>query len=121
MNLLLDMNLSPRWCDVLQKHGYACTHWSSVGNPKATDEEIMKWAADNEYVVLTHDLDFGAILAATQAAGPSVLQLRAQDLLPEHLESLLLMALRRFETELRDGALVVLDEVKLRGRVLPLD
>jgi predicted nuclease of predicted toxin-antitoxin system len=27
----------------------------------------MNWALTNGYIVFTHDLDFGAILAATQA------------------------------------------------------
>ena len=46
----------------------------------------MEWAAKHEYVVLTHDLDFSAMLALSHAAGPSVLQVRAGDILPDHLE-----------------------------------
>lgn len=42
----------------------------------ATDEEIMRWARENGYVVFTHDLNFGVILAATRAQSPSVIQVR---------------------------------------------
>jgi hypothetical protein len=35
----------------------------------APDVEIMAYAAKYDYVVLTHDLDFSAILAATQPSG----------------------------------------------------
>lgn len=32
-------------------------------------------------VAFTHDLDFSALLAATQATGPSIIQVRAEDVL----------------------------------------
>src|SRR5262249_6771498 len=48
-----------------------------VGLPDASDAELMQWAATNGYIVLTADLDFGAILAATRDARPSVVQIRA--------------------------------------------
>ena len=68
MRLLVDMNLSPRWVGVLNEGGIEATHWSTLGAHNATDLEIMAYAAKHDYVVLTHDLDFGAILAATQGA-----------------------------------------------------
>jgi predicted nuclease of predicted toxin-antitoxin system len=37
----------------------------------------MAYALANNFVVLTHDLDFGTILAATQGNKPSVVQIRA--------------------------------------------
>ena len=80
------MNLSPDWVPVLKSHGWSVVHWSTVGDPRASDRTIMEWAAKHEYVVLTHDLDFGAMLALSHAAGPSVLQVRAGDILPDHLE-----------------------------------
>jgi len=43
----------------------------------------MDWAKDNGYVVFTHDLDFSALLAATQAECSSVIQVRTQDVLAE--------------------------------------
>jgi len=120
MNLLVDMNLSPAWCPVLRRHGHACTHWSDVGDPGAADAVLMEWARRNGCVVVTHDLDFGAILAATQAEGPSVIQMRTRDVLPAAAEHLLATALARYEAELHAGALIVLDEDKARVRILPL-
>lgn len=60
-------------------------HWSRVGDLRATDSTIMKWARDGDYVVLTSDLDFSAMLATSGAAGRSVLQVRTQDVFPESL------------------------------------
>jgi predicted nuclease of predicted toxin-antitoxin system len=86
------MNLSPQWVDVFRRLGDDAVHWSTVGDPRAEDTEIMDWARNNGSVVFTHDLDFGALLAATQADGPSVIQVRAQDVTPRHLGDLLTSA-----------------------------
>ncbi|MCX6348149.1 MAG: DUF5615 family PIN-like protein, partial [Candidatus Aureabacteria bacterium] len=56
----------------LRQAGHTVTHWSSVGSPRAKDREILTWAREQRQVVFTHDLDFGAILAATDADSPSV-------------------------------------------------
>ena len=120
MRLVIDMNLSPRWERTLTEAGHDAVHWSLVGDPRASDAELMSWASRERRVVLTHDLDFGAILAATGAAGPSVLQVRTQDTLPDHLSPLVLAALRQYQDYLETGALVVLDESSVRARVLPL-
>lgn len=71
-------------------------------------------------VVLTHDLDFGAMLAATQATGPSVAQVRTQDVRPQNLAPLLIPVLQQYESELGAGALLVVDEARSRVRLLPL-
>lgn len=120
MKILLDMNLAPRWRAVLERHGHSCVHWAEVGDPRADDRAIMQWAAEHGYVVITHDLDFGAILAASQASAPSVLQVRTEDLLPEAMESLLIQALAEFAPDLETGALIVVHKDRSRARILPL-
>ena len=120
MKLLVDMNLSPSWVSVLKQAGHDAVHWSDVGAPGAEDEELMAWARQRGYVVLTNDLDFSAILAATKAEGPSVFQIRAQALSPRRLGDVLLSALGRFEKDLLAGALVTMNEARARARILPL-
>jgi predicted nuclease of predicted toxin-antitoxin system len=120
MKIVIDMNLTPLWADVLTSHGWQAVHWSAVGDPRAKDHEIMGWALANGYIVFTHDLDFGAILAATQAQAPSVIQVRTQDVMPAHLEPVIVAALQQYEAELEAGALVIVHEGRLRVRVLPL-
>ena len=114
------MNLSPAWVDVFQRFGDEAVHWSAVGDPRAEDAEIMSWARNGGYVVFTHDLDFGALLAATQANGPSVIQVRTQDVTPAHLETRMAEVLGAHRSALEQGALVVVDETKRRVRILPL-
>ena len=120
LNILIDMNLSPDWVPLLEKAGWAAIHWSAVGDPKATDRTIMDWAQANGYVVFTHDLDFGTILALTQRNGPSVLQVRGEDVLPDHIGHLVNAALRQHEGDLAGGALVVVEESEHRVRILPI-
>ena len=120
MRLLVDMNLSPRWVSVLADAGVEATHWSTLGPLNAPDSEIMAFAKSNNYVVLTHDLDFGAILAATQGEKPSVVQLRAEDVSPDVIGNQVVAALHQMAVELEDGALITVDPNRTRLRVLPL-
>ena len=120
LRIVIDMNLSPSWVDLLYAHGWIAVHWSSVGSPRASDREIMDWAVANGYTVLTHDLDFGTALALAHAVGPSVLQMRGQDVLPDHMGPLVIAVLRQHEATLAAGALAVIDERRSRVRILPL-
>ncbi len=120
IRVVIDMNLSPQWVDALARHGWSSTHWSTIGNPGAADEEIMAWARSNDHVVFTHDLDFGTVLALTHAAGPSVIQVRGQNVLPDHMAEILVAALKQHEPDLASGALIVVEETKCRVRILPI-
>jgi predicted nuclease of predicted toxin-antitoxin system len=120
MRLLLDMNLSPRWCGVFSEAGMEASHWSALGSPRASDVEIMRYAAAGDWIVLTHDLDFGAILAATQGLKPSVAQLRGDDISPETSSAFVVRALRQCAAELSAGALVTIDLRNVRLTLLPL-
>jgi len=80
----------------------------------------MTYAREHGFVVFTHDLDFGDLLAATQARGPSVIQVRAQDPVPEVVGELVVAAIHEHRTLLERGALVTIEPDKLRARVLPI-
>jgi predicted nuclease of predicted toxin-antitoxin system len=120
MKLLVDMNLSPRWVNLLAAAGIEAEHWSEIGAANAPDSEIMAFARANGYVVLTHDLDFSAILAATQGDKPSVVQIRSEDLSPDVIGRPVIDALRQMTLELEEGALLTVDPKRTRLRVLPL-
>lgn len=119
MKLLVDMNLSPRWIDLLVDAGIEAAHWSTLGKNNAPDSEIMAYANANDYVVLTHDLDFSAILAATHGKKPSVVQIRAEDVSPDVIGLQVIAALRQMASELEDGALLTVDPNRTRMRLLP--
>lgn len=120
MKLLVDMNLSPEWVPYLRAHGFEAVHWMGLGAPNASDTAIMGWARNNAHIVLTHDLDFGILLAHSRDGGPSVVQVRTQDVTPDQLGPVLTAALREHCGALTTGALVTIDPGRSRVRILPL-
>lgn len=120
MNLLLDMNIPPVWAHALQAAGHAAVHWRDVGAMTASDATILAHARLHGLVVLTHDLDFGDILAATSGEAPSVLQLRTGSLSFDAVGIHVLACLASHADALRRGALVTLDLQRARVRLLPL-
>ena len=120
MKLLVDMNLSPSWVERLAHHGFEAVHWSTIGAATAPDSDILTWANEHGFVVITNDLDFSAILAAGAVAGPSVVQLRTQDLLSEGAVRIVARALEAHREDVERGALLSIDEGGTRVRMLHL-
>jgi predicted nuclease of predicted toxin-antitoxin system len=114
------MNLSPRWVGVFASASIEAAHWSSCGVPTAPDEAIMAFARAGGWVVLTHDLDFGLLLADSLDNGPSVVQLRSRHTNPDLLGPALVRAIRWATPQLERGALLTVDPGRMRVRLLPL-
>jgi predicted nuclease of predicted toxin-antitoxin system len=120
VKVLIDMNLSPAWVPLLRRHGIEAVHWSSIGATDADDDEIMRWARDNEAVVFTHDPDLGIILALTRAGRPSVIQVRTQDVSSNYLGGTVISVLNAHSDALSRGALITVDEARARVRILSI-
>jgi predicted nuclease of predicted toxin-antitoxin system len=120
MKFLVDMNLSPLWVTYLADQGFEAAHWGRIGQPEASDSEIFDFAADNDWIVFTHDLDFGTLLATLRSSAPSVLQVRSQDVLPSAIGEIVLRAIRAAEPYFGAGALVTVDPSRHRIRLLPI-
>jgi predicted nuclease of predicted toxin-antitoxin system len=121
MKILIDMNLSPQWLDWFRNAGIESAHWCNIGAATAKDQEIMAWALSNGYIVFTHDLDFGTLLASTQAGAPSVIQVRTQNPLPSAIGNIVVAELQKFRLELEAGALLTIDPARSRVRLLPIN
>jgi predicted nuclease of predicted toxin-antitoxin system len=120
VKLLVDMNLSPSWIERLAHHGFEAVHWSTIGAATAPDSEILTWANEHSFVLITNDLDFSSILAASGATTPSVVQIRTQDLLSDAVVNAVAEALEAHGEHIERGALLSIDEASARVRVLPL-
>jgi predicted nuclease of predicted toxin-antitoxin system len=72
-------------------------------------------------VVVTNDLDFSAILAASAGSTPSVVQIRTQDLISDATVSVVAKALEVHREDIERGALMSIDEGGTRVRLLPLE
>jgi predicted nuclease of predicted toxin-antitoxin system len=121
MRLLIDMNLAPRWTEALTAGGHTAVHWSALGPVSATDSAICQYAREQDFVLVTNDLDFPRILAHTKAAKPSVILLRGEPLVPELRCEAVLGAIRDCAAELDAGAILSIDwSDRPRARLLPL-
>jgi predicted nuclease of predicted toxin-antitoxin system len=119
MKLLIDMNLTPAWVEFFDTHKIHSVHWSNVGNPQAPDADIFEFARENNFIVFTNDLDFGAILAATNAHSPSVFQLKSQELMPYNIGNHVIGCLHQYKSYLLSGSMLTFDIDKVRIRILP--
>ena len=70
--------------------------------------------------MFTHDFGLAAIVATTNADGPSVVQMRTQDVLPSAAGDDILRVLNNHSRALEQGAIVTVDEIKSRVRILPI-
>lgn len=120
MNFIVDMNLSVRWVEFLISTGFGAEHWSSVGDPRAKDSNILNWAELNHRVVMSHDLDFGDILAASGGVSPSVVLIRSESTLPSDIGEAVTLAINTHREELEAGALMIVEPTRFRIRLLPI-
>jgi len=120
MKILVDMNLSPKWAGFLTGNDIEAVHWSNIGSTDATDTEIMTYAKEYDFTVLTNDLDFGYILAITHGKKPSVIQMRIGALGHDRIGVVVLSAIKQLAAYIDKGALVTIDPRKTRVTLLPL-
>lgn len=120
MKLLVDMNLPPKFADMLVTDSIESEHWSRVGLPNAKDSEIINYAIQNDYIVVTCDLDFSAILSVTLGTKPSIVQVRARNMLWSDLAEMVVKSIMQNVSELNNGAILTIDAKKSRSRLLPL-
>ena len=120
MKILLDMNIPLKYTELLTNKGIDCIRWSDIGSPNAADIEITEYARNNDFIVLTFDLDFSAILSMTHELKPSIAQIRASVLYANKAVDLISSALVRNADDLRKGAVLSIDLNKARIRLLPL-
>lgn len=121
MRFLIDMNLSPQWVDFLKEFNFESRHWSQTGDIRASDKEIFDWSRENDFIIITQDLDFSTLLALSNSEKPSVILIRTKNSLPEQFGQILINVLKKYSKELKAGAHIVLDSISSRIRILPLN
>ncbi|WP_404400064.1 DUF5615 family PIN-like protein [Pelagibacterium halotolerans] len=120
MRFLIDMNWSRDWIAILSEAVHQAEYWRDVGPATALDSEIMSFARTKGAIVLTRDSDFGEMLALNADAGPSVVQLRDGDTMPEVSGERVVEAIPRFSSEIERGALVTIYLSRAKVRLLPI-
>jgi predicted nuclease of predicted toxin-antitoxin system len=121
VRFLIDENLSPIVAELLTIEGHDSTHVRTLGLAGAPDEAVLAAANSDDRILISADTDFGQLLARSGASKPSVLLLRRQEgrraaqqarFVLDHLDMI--------EEPLESGAIVVLDDTRVRIRALPL-
>lgn len=120
MRFLIDMCLSPRAAQYLRDIGHEATHLYERGLHKLPDRDIFSLARREEAVLLTHDLDFADLVAASGERLPSVVIFRLRSMNPDNVNHHLGLLLDAHSERLRQGAVVSLTERRVRVRSLPL-
>lgn len=121
MNFLLNMNINRDMTALLQKRGHVCRHVGDLGMSRAKDVEIVAEAKRTGEVIITHDLDYGHLLAFSGESAPSVLILRLRDLSTDEIISRFDSVWSEIESPLMSGSIVSLSDKSLRIRNLPIE
>jgi predicted nuclease of predicted toxin-antitoxin system len=119
MKFLLDMGISPKTADFLRSFGHEALHLQEEGLGRLSDLMILEKASKEGFVLLTHDLDFGDLLAASGAGLPSVFLFRLRNMHPERVNLHLRQIIPLCENDLREGAMITVTEGGFRVRKLP--
>lgn len=120
MKFLLDMGLAESTARFLRMDGHDAIHLREQGLQRLPDEGIVAKAVDENRIVLTHDLDFGRIVALSGERLPSVITFRLSDMRAPNVNRYLANLLTRFSEELELGALVSVQDDSIRVRRLPV-
>ena len=121
MRFLIDASMSPVVVQELRRAGHDAVHVGEVLRLNSPDVDILEHAARDARVIVAADTDFGDLLAARQAAAPSVVLFHRQaGRRPREQAALLLANLPAVEADLAAGAVVVVEDRRLRVRALPI-
>ena len=119
MRFLLDMNLPPAMADWLRSDGHDAVHIRETGYADLLDREIFARAAEDGRIVVTFDLDFGEVIGLAGAAGSGVLLLRLRRAHQPYLGERLRVAIAEAAQALQAGAIVLVEDGRIRIRQMP--
>jgi predicted nuclease of predicted toxin-antitoxin system len=115
------MGISPVTVAFLRQAGLDAVHLHEEQLDKLPDSEILDKARTEGRVLLTSDLDFGDLLAASGEALPTVVVFRLRSMVPENVNRHVTMLLAQHSAELEQGVVVSVAEDHIRTRRLPIE
>ncbi len=121
MKFLADMGISPvvvRW---LREMGHDAVHLYEEDLGRLPDSAVLEKARAEGRILLTHDLDFGELLAFSKSAQPSVIVFRIRDMRPQSVQHYLGEILAKHAPVLENGIIASVTERHIRVRKLPID
>lgn len=101
--------------------GHDAVHVRDLGLAAASDPMVMATATAQHRVLVSGDTDFGTLLYESGSHAPSLVLFRREiGRRPEQQLRVLLANLPQFRSDLDKGALVVIEDARVRVRPLPL-
>lgn len=119
MGFLADMGVSQAVVAWLRSQGHDAVHLREQGLHRLSDAEVFAKARREGRVLITFDLDFGEIVAAS-GQSVSVLVYRMRDTRACQQVDRLRRVLQVAATDLAHGAVVVVEDIRHRVRRLPI-
>ncbi|MBL7995883.1 DUF5615 family PIN-like protein [bacterium] len=120
MKFLADMGISQTTVRWLKDNGYDAIHLRELNLHRLPDSKIIEKARDEGRIILTCDLDFGALMSASQGTLPSVIIFRLEDETPININNRLKTILKDVTAALDRGAIISVEEKRHRVRFLPV-
>ena len=114
------MGVSESTIASLREAGHDSVHLRDEGLLKMEDANILDKARTEARIVLTFDLDFGDLLAASGQRLPSVIIFRLRNQTPSAVRPRLFKILSECEADLGGGAIIVVEDARYRVRRLPV-
>lgn len=121
MKFLLNMNVPRELGKHLKAVGHECRHAGDIGLAQASDAAIAAQARKDREAIVTHDLDYGNLLAFSGEDAPSVIIIRLSNTHPDNVARRFAAAWPEIEKPLSEGAIVVLQDATVRLRRLPIE
>ena len=120
MQFLVDENLACSCASAMRALGYEAVHVSEVGLTSTDDTEIVSYAVEHDYIIITFDLDFSRIVALSRQSFPSIITFRMGEISISTFRELILLHVPAFELGLKQGVLVTIDPRGVRIQPLPI-
>jgi predicted nuclease of predicted toxin-antitoxin system len=114
------MGISPTTGTYLAELGYDTIHLLNENMETASDSEILYKAIHEKRIILTHDLDFGKLLATAGTKSPSVVIFRLKNMRPENVNRFCDRIIDRFADALEKGAILSVGDKRIRCHQLPI-
>lgn len=121
MKFLADMGISPKAVSHLNQQGHDAVHLIDENLHRLPDPDILSKSRSEGRILLTHDLDFGELMAASGTRLPSVIIFRLGNMAAANVNRHLDLILEQYAEELEQGAILSITENRVRIRRLPID
>jgi len=97
MRFLINMNVPRNLVTLLKAYNHSSRHVGDISMARAEDNAIIEEAKKNKEIIITHDLDYGHLLALSGESAPSVIIIRIRNMQMEYVLEKILEALSKVE------------------------